>query len=49
MPNLHLAWRAAMRDAQFVAWGAADDDIWYQNVERDFGLAVRRPDAWLGE
>ena len=36
-----LQWRAAMTDEQWVDWGATDDDTWYQNVERDFGLNAR--------
>jgi NAD(P)-dependent dehydrogenase (short-subunit alcohol dehydrogenase family) len=33
-----LQWRASMTDEQWVDWGASDDDTWYRNVERDFGL-----------
>ena len=36
-----LQWRAAMDDKQWVGWGTADDDTWYQSVERDFGLNAR--------
>jgi NAD(P)-dependent dehydrogenase (short-subunit alcohol dehydrogenase family) len=36
-----LQWRAAMTDEQWVDWGATDDETWYQNVERDFGLNAR--------
>ena len=36
-----LQWRAAMTDEQWVDWGAADDETWYQSVERDFGLNAR--------
>jgi NAD(P)-dependent dehydrogenase (short-subunit alcohol dehydrogenase family) len=36
-----LGWRASMNDEQWVGWGTADDDAWYQNVERDFGLNAR--------
>ena len=36
-----LEWRASMTDEQFVDWGAADDDTWYEGVERDFGLDAR--------
>jgi NAD(P)-dependent dehydrogenase (short-subunit alcohol dehydrogenase family) len=39
-----LQWRASMTDEQWVDWGAADDDTWYQNVERDFGLNARLRD-----
>jgi NAD(P)-dependent dehydrogenase (short-subunit alcohol dehydrogenase family) len=37
-----LAWRAAMTDEEWVAWGAAQDEEWYASVERDFGLNARR-------
>ena len=36
-----LEWRASMTDEQWVDWGAADDDTWYEGVERDFGLNER--------
>lgn len=36
-----LQWRASMDDEQWVGWGAADDDTWYQSVQRDFGLNAR--------
>ena len=39
-----LQWRAAMSDEQWVTWGSADDDTWYQGVERDFGLNARLPE-----
>lgn len=39
-----LQWRASMTDEQWVDWGAADDNAWYQNVERDFGLNARQED-----
>ena len=39
-----LQWRASMTDEQWVDWGAADDDTWYQSVERDFGLNARPRD-----
>lgn len=38
-----LEWRTAMTDEQWVDWGAADDETWYQSVEADFGLNVRQP------
>ncbi|MDZ4258132.1 MAG: SDR family NAD(P)-dependent oxidoreductase [Gemmatimonadales bacterium] len=37
-----LAWRAAMTDEEWVAWGAAQDEEWYASVELDFGLDARR-------
>lgn len=36
-----LQWRAAMTDEQWVDWGAADNDTWYESVERDFGIDAR--------
>jgi NAD(P)-dependent dehydrogenase (short-subunit alcohol dehydrogenase family) len=36
-----LEWRKAMTDEQWVALNAADDDTWYSQMERDFGLAIR--------
>ncbi len=36
-----LSWRAAMTDEQWVAWSAQDDESWYAQVERDFGLNAR--------
>ncbi len=37
-----LGWRAAMTDEDWIDWGAADDEAWYESVERDFGLDLRR-------
>ncbi len=39
-----LQWRASMDDEQWVGWGTADDDTWYQGVERDFSLNARLPE-----
>jgi NAD(P)-dependent dehydrogenase (short-subunit alcohol dehydrogenase family) len=36
-----LQWRGSMTDEEWIDWGAADDDTWYENVERDFGLDAR--------
>ena len=36
-----LAWRKTMTDEQWVAWGALDDDAWYERVQQDFGLDAR--------
>jgi NAD(P)-dependent dehydrogenase (short-subunit alcohol dehydrogenase family) len=36
-----LAWRKAMSDEEWVAWGALDDDAWYARVNAEFGLDVR--------
>lgn len=36
-----LAWRNAMSDEEWVAWGALDDDDWYRRVQADFGLDAR--------
>lgn len=37
-----LQWRAAMNDEQWVDWNAANDEVWFQSVQRDFGLDARR-------
>lgn len=36
-----MAWRKAMSDEEWVAWGALDDDAWYAAVQADFGLDAR--------
>ena len=36
-----LGWRAAMSHEEWVAWGALDDDAWYDRVKADFGLDAR--------
>lgn len=36
-----IAWRQAMSDEAWVAWGALDDDAWYAAVQADFGLDAR--------
>jgi len=36
-----LKWRESMSDEEWVALNAADDDAWYQRMERDFGMAIR--------
>jgi NAD(P)-dependent dehydrogenase (short-subunit alcohol dehydrogenase family) len=36
-----LAWRKSMTDEQWVDLNAADDDTWYTNMERDFGMTIR--------
>jgi len=36
-----LDWRASMTDEQWVDWAAADDDSWYEGIQRDFGLNAR--------
>jgi NAD(P)-dependent dehydrogenase (short-subunit alcohol dehydrogenase family) len=36
-----LGWRKSMTDEEWVDLNAADDDTWYDRVERDFGMAVR--------
>ncbi len=38
----YLQWRASMTDEEWVDWNAANDDDWYQAVERDFGLNARQ-------
>lgn len=37
-----LGWRASLSDEEWVAWGAADDDAWYEAVRRDFGIDARQ-------
>jgi NAD(P)-dependent dehydrogenase (short-subunit alcohol dehydrogenase family) len=37
----YLEWRKSMTDEEWVALNGADDDTWYQRVERDFGMAIR--------
>jgi NAD(P)-dependent dehydrogenase (short-subunit alcohol dehydrogenase family) len=39
-----LQWRASMTDEEWVDWGAADDETWYQNVKTDFGLDAQLTD-----
>jgi NAD(P)-dependent dehydrogenase (short-subunit alcohol dehydrogenase family) len=36
-----LAWRASLSDEQWIQWNAQDDEDWYQQVEREFGLNAR--------
>jgi NAD(P)-dependent dehydrogenase (short-subunit alcohol dehydrogenase family) len=36
-----IAWRQAMSDEAWVAWGALDDDAWYAAVQADFGMDAR--------
>jgi NAD(P)-dependent dehydrogenase (short-subunit alcohol dehydrogenase family) len=36
-----IAWRQAMNDEEWVAWGALDDDAWYARVKADFGIDAR--------
>lgn len=37
-----LAWRAAMTDEEWVTWNTPpDEEAWYAQVERDFGLDAR--------
>lgn len=36
-----IAWRQAMSDEEWVAWGALDDEAWYSRVQADFGLDAR--------
>jgi NAD(P)-dependent dehydrogenase (short-subunit alcohol dehydrogenase family) len=37
----YLQWRASMTDEQWVEWNAADDESWYGNVLRTFGVDAR--------
>jgi NAD(P)-dependent dehydrogenase (short-subunit alcohol dehydrogenase family) len=36
-----LDWRASMTDAQWIDWAAQDDEAWYAQVQKDFGMDVR--------
>ena len=36
-----LEWRKGMSDEEWVAWGALDDDHWYDRVKADFGMDAR--------
>jgi NAD(P)-dependent dehydrogenase (short-subunit alcohol dehydrogenase family) len=36
-----LDWRKNMSDAEWVNWGALDDEAWYERVKADFGVDVR--------
>ena len=36
-----IAWRQSMSDEDWVAWGALDDEAWYDRVQEDFGLDAR--------
>ncbi|MGC1450382.1 MAG: SDR family oxidoreductase [Candidatus Sulfotelmatobacter sp.] len=36
-----LEWRQSLTDEEWVALHGADDDTWYQRMEKDFGLAIR--------
>jgi len=36
-----LGWRASMTDEQWIEWNAANDEDYYNAVERDFGMNLR--------
>ena len=36
-----LDWRKSLNDEEWVAWGALDDDAWYQRMKQDFGIDLR--------
>jgi len=36
-----MQWRASMNDEQWIDWSAQDDESWYQQVQREFGLDAR--------
>jgi NAD(P)-dependent dehydrogenase (short-subunit alcohol dehydrogenase family) len=40
-----LNWRSAMSDEEWVDWNAQDDEKWYEQVQRDFGLNARGAQA----
>ncbi|MFL5512130.1 MAG: SDR family oxidoreductase, partial [Gemmatimonadales bacterium] len=37
-----LEWRKSLNDEEWIAWGALDDDAWYQRMKQDFGMDLRR-------
>lgn len=37
----YLQWRASMSDEQWIDWGGADDETWYNNMQRTFGIDAR--------
>jgi len=37
-----LGWRAGMNDEQWINWSAQEDDAWYDQVQREFGLNARQ-------
>jgi len=44
-----IDWRASMTEEQWIDWAAADDDAWYEGIQRDFGLDARSPTTrWFG-
>jgi NAD(P)-dependent dehydrogenase (short-subunit alcohol dehydrogenase family) len=36
-----LDWRKSLNDEEWVAWGALEDDAWYQRMKQDFGMDLR--------
>ena len=36
-----LDWRKSLNDEDWIAWGALDDDAWYQRMKQDFGMDLR--------
>jgi NAD(P)-dependent dehydrogenase (short-subunit alcohol dehydrogenase family) len=36
-----LEWRRSLSDEEWVAWGALDDEAWYQRMKNDFGVDLR--------
>jgi NAD(P)-dependent dehydrogenase (short-subunit alcohol dehydrogenase family) len=36
-----IGWRATLSDEQWVDWNAQEDDAWYDQVQREFGLNAR--------
>lgn len=43
-----LQWRASLSDEQWIDWSAQEDESWYRQVQRDFGLDAR-PQAATGQ
>ena len=36
-----LGWRTSMTDEQWIDWNSANDEDYYNAVERDFGMNTR--------
>jgi len=37
----YLKWRGSMTDEQWVDWNSSDDETWYGNIMRTFGIDAR--------
>jgi len=36
-----LDWRKSLNDEEWIAWGALEDDAWYERMKQDFGMDLR--------